>query len=611
MSLILGISAFYHDSAACLLRDASVISAAQEERFTRKKFDNRFPERSIAYCLKEAGCSVDELDYAVFYEKPLRKLDRILKTHMAATPFSADAFARFVETWIPDRMDVRRLVETELGQEFSGEVLFTGHHEAHAASSFYISSFERAALLTVDGVGEWTTTSLGAGRGNEIELLKEIRFPHSLGLLYSTFTYYTGFKVNSGEYKMMGLAPYGTPAYAKLILQELVDLKQDGSFRLNLDYFDFWRGNVMTNAQFHRCFGGPPRSPGAPIEQRHMDIAASIQAVTEEIMLALAREAKRVTGENKLCLAGGVALNCVANGRLLREGPFDDIFIPPVPGDAGAALGAALIAWHRYLGGAQQTGADIPSRPRFSPFLGPAFSDDEIGACLHAVGANFRRIADEGALLDQTVEYLDEGKVVGWFQGRMEYGPRALGARSILADPRHPQMQRTLNLKIKFRESFRPFAPAVLAERTRDYFEFDRSSAYMQFVAPMAGARRKDRPLDEDAPVGLARLHVTRSDIPAVTHVDCSARLQTVSENDNSRFYGLLKAFERRTGCGVLVNTSFNINDEPIVCTPEEAYRCFMATEMDVLVMGNWVLRKDEQQVMQEHEEDRWAATNL
>jgi carbamoyltransferase len=585
---ILGISAFYHDSAACLVRDGKIIAAAQEERFSRKKHDARFPRHAIDYCLREAGLSgAAQLDLVAFYEKPFLKFDRLLSTYLSCAPLGLRSFLKAMPVWMKEKIWLKATIRDEL--RFDGPLIFPEHHESHAASAFFPSPFESAAVLTIDGVGEWTTTSVGKGEGNQVELLEDLRFPHSLGLLYSAFTYYLGFRVNSGEYKVMGLAPYGEPKFQELILSELIDLKPDGSFRLNLRYFDFMAGLTMTNRAFDRLLGGPPRKLEAELTQRHMDLAHSIQAVAEEVMLRLALHAHAVTGSRHLCLAGGVALNCVGNGRILREGPFEKIWIQPAAGDAGGALGAALLGWHHYHKQPREIAANGDAQ--HGSLLGPAYDAAEF----------VRRQAiphvelPENELMSRVAGLLEEGKVVGWFQGRMEFGPRALGNRSILGDPRRPDMQEKLNLKIKFRESFRPFAPSVLEERASDCFELRESSPYMLVVAPV---RQELRVNNCSRPVGCvgsdfaAVLRQRRSTLPAVTHVDCSARVQTVAAADNSRFHRLLSEFERRTSCPVLVNTSFNVRGEPPVCTPEDAYRCFMHTEMDYLVLGNCLVDK-------------------
>jgi carbamoyltransferase len=592
---ILGISAYYHDSAACLVRDGEVLAAAQEERFTRRKHDHRYPASAVEFCLRRAGITAKELDYVAFYDKPLLKFERLLETYIDYAPKGLRSFLMAMPLWLREKLWIREQVSKESG--FEGKVLFTEHHESHAASAFFPSPFESAAVLTMDGVGEWATSSYGYGRGNELHLLKELHFPHSLGLLYSAFTYYTGFKVNSGEYKVMGLAPYGEPRYVKLILDELVDLREDGSLRLNMKYFDFAAGLTMTNRAFDHLFGGPPRKSETEVTQREMDLARSVQEVTEEAMLRMARHAHKETGERNLCLAGGVALNCVGNGRILREGPFEHVWVQPAAGDAGGSLGAALSVWYQYLGNERRV-EDVcgggHADGMIGAYLGPEFSDDEIEEFLLTSGARYRRV-ERRELAEWVARLLAEENIVGWFQGRMEFGPRALGARSILGDPRSPRMQSQMNLKIKFRESFRPFAPSVLRERVSDYFELDCDSPYMLLVAPVRESLRREMTADEEKRFGIEKLNVPRSTIPAVTHVDYSARVQTVRAEDNPLYHELLSEFERRTGCAVLVNTSFNVRGEPIVCTPREAYACFMRTEMDCLVMGSYVLLKSEQ----------------
>ena len=598
MTAILGISAFYHDSAAALVVDGRIVAAAQEERFTRVKHDAAFPSRAVAYCLEEAGLAAADVDYVAFYDKPLTKFERLLETYLAYAPAGFKSFRLAIPLWLKDKLHMRRMIRGALGPGCRARLVFTDHHESHAASAFFPSPFDRAAILTLDGVGEWSTTTVGVGEGSRIQLLEHVAFPHSLGLLYSAFTYYCGFKVNSGEYKLMGLAPYGRPIYKDAILERLIDLKPDGSFRLDMDYFHYCQGLTMTNGRFHDLFGGPPRPPESNLEQRHMDLAASIQWVTEEVVLRIGGEAARKTGAKNLVMAGGVALNCVANGRLLREGPFDDVWIQPAAGDAGGALGAALFVWHQLLENPRDPqGKDFQR----GSFLGPRFSTEEIGRFLAGKGVDVAPCESEGELYEQVAEHLADGKIVGWFQGRMEFGPRSLGARSIIGDPRSPAMQATMNLKIKFRESFRPFAPAVLRERASEWFEIDprHESPYMLLVAPVREEKRTPidpetlRMMQED-PDLRRRVNVVRSEVPAITHVDDSARLQTVDEDRNPRFHGLIEAFERLTGCPILVNTSFNVRGEPIVCTPEDAYRCFLATEMDVLVLEDYVIVKDD-----------------
>jgi carbamoyltransferase len=584
---ILGISAFYHDSAACLVRDGIIIAAAQEERFTRKKHDAGFPRHAIDYCLQEAGLSSSPLDLVAFYEKPFLKCDRLISTYLACAPVGLRSFLKAVPVWMKQKIWIKDAIRNEL--EFEGPIIFPEHHESHAASAFFPSPFENAAVLTIDGVGEWTTTSVGRGEGNRVELLADMRFPHSLGLLYSAFTYHLGFRVNSGEYKVMGLAPYGEPVFRDLILSELIDLKDDGSFRLNLRYFDFMAGLRMTNAAFDRLLGGPRRKPEAALTQRHMDIARSLQAVTEEVMLRLAHHAHALTGVRNLCLAGGVALNCVGNGRILREGPFDKIWIQPAAGDAGGALGAALLGWHHYHKQPRSVSGDGDTQR--GSFLGPAYDATEF---LKSAAIPHEEMG-ENELMSHLAKLLEEGKVIGWFQGRMEFGPRALGNRSILGDARSPEMQETLNLKIKFRESFRPFAPAVLRERVADCFELNQASPYMLLVAPVKESLRLNGESDGASGDFLVRLKTPRSTLPAITHIDYSARVQTVASEDNPRFHRLLSEFESKTGCPLLVNTSFNVRGEPPVCTPEDAFRCFMRTEMDYLVLGNFLLDKSKQ----------------
>jgi carbamoyltransferase len=591
MTTILGISAYYHDAAACLVRDGEIVAAAQEERFSRKRHDAGFPAHAVAYCLAEGGLALADLDYVAFYDKPLLKFERLLEQYLGVAPRGIGQFVAAMPVWLREKLFTRRLILNQL-DGFMGEVLFAEHHESHAASAFYPSPFAEAAVLTMDGVGEWATSSWGVGRGSELELLAELHYPHSLGMLYSAFTYYTGFKVNSGEYKVMGLAPYGEPRYAAVILDRLVELRDDGSFKLDMRYFNFLHGLTMTNAAFDELFGGPPRTPESPLTQREMDLAASVQQVTEEIVLRMARHVHRETGMRNLCLAGGVALNCVANGRLLREGPFERLWVQPAAGDAGGALGVALVAHHKVLG--------TPRRPRsegdgmHGSYLGPAFDDDAIATALGALGAVADRL-EPAALLDRTAALLADERVVGWFQGRMEFGPRALGARSILGDPRSPRMQSVLNLKIKYRESFRPFAPSVLREHLHEWFDLDVDSPYMLLVAPVRESRRIAMTPEQQRLFGIEKLHVPRSTIPAVTHVDYSARIQTVHPDTNPLYHALLERFHALTGCPVLVNTSFNVRGEPIVCTPEDAWRCFMRTEMDHLVIGSFVLDKAKQ----------------
>ncbi len=604
---ILGISAFYHDSAAALVVDGEIVAAAQEERFTRKKHDHEFPTQAIAYCLREAGLEPQQLDYVGFYDKPLLKFERLLETYLAFAPVGFRSFAQAMPLWLRQKLRLPREIDRGLGGRFGKRYVFTEHHESHAASAFFPSPFSEAAILTLDGVGEWATASFGVGRDRRIELSHELRFPHSLGLLYSAFTYFTGFKVNSGEYKLMGLAPYGEPRYAERIFQRLIDLKPDGSFRMDLSYFNYCQGLTMTGPRFAALFGGPARKPEGPITQREMDIAASIQLVTEEIMLRAVRHVHARTGQRKLCLAGGVALNCVGNGRILREGPFDEIWIQPAAGDAGGALGVALYIWHQLL---ERPRHSRPSDAQRGSLLGPAFAAEEIRAFLDGQGASYREFPTDDALCEHVAELMAAEKVVGWLQGRMEFGPRALGSRSILGDARSAAMQSVMNLKIKFRESFRPFAPCVLEERAADYFELGagQPSPYMLLVAPVRESRRAKLDGQLAGVSGLDKLKLQRSEIPAVTHVDYSARIQTVDAERHGRTYTLLKAFERRTGCPVMINTSFNVRGEPIVCTPEHAYRCFMATNMDVLVLERFVLLKQQQPRATEHRIDDYLA---
>jgi carbamoyltransferase len=591
---ILGISAYYHDAAAALVVDGEIVAAAQEERFTRKRHDHRFPQHAIDWCLAEAGIDAGGLDYVGFYDKPLLKFDRLIETYVDYAPGGIRSFLLALPLWLRQKLHLPREMRRGLGGKYRRRFVFAEHHESHAASAFFPSPFDEAAVLTLDGVGEWATASFGVGRGNRLELTGELRFPHSLGLLYSAFTYWCGFKVNSGEYKLMGLAPYGRPVFRDLILEKLVELRDDGSFRLAMDHFAYCNGLTMTSPRFDALFGMPPRRPEEPLTERHMDVAASIQAVTEEIVLRIARHVHARTGQRDLCMAGGVALNCVANGRVLREGPFERIWVQPAAGDAGGALGVALFIWHQLL---DRPRTARPSDAQKGSLLGPAYGDAEVESALTAARAVWRRIDDEEALLAHVAERIAAGDVVGWMQGRMEFGPRALGARSILADARDARMQSLVNTKIKFRESFRPFAPVVLAERAAEWFEMKpgEESPYMLLVAPLRESRRVPLSGEQAALRGLDALAVRRSEVPAVTHVDWSARVQTVTEERNGRFARLLRAFEARTGCPVMVNTSFNVRGEPIVCTPQDAYRCFMATDMDLLVIGSHVLRKAEQ----------------
>jgi carbamoyltransferase len=599
---ILGISAYYHDSAAALLRNGDIVAAAQEERFSRQKGDARFPRQAVDYCLRAAGVGVGDLEAVGFYDKPLLKFERILETYLGIAPRGFRSFLMAGPLWIRDKLYIDRQLRRELSYE--GPVLYSEHHEAHAASAFLPSPFDKAAILTIDGVGEWATASIGAGEGRDFEIVREVHWPDSLGLLYSAFTYYLGFKVNSGEYKVMGLAPYGQPLYVDAIYRELIDLRDDGSFRLNQKYFNYLGGLTMTSAAFDELFGGPPRVPETPLRQRDMDLARSIQAVCEEVMLRMARTAHRLTGLTDLCLAGGVALNCVGNGRVLREGPFKRLWIQPAAGDAGGALGVAQLIWHRHL--AQPRHVSSARDAMHGTYLGPAYEDDEIERFLTTVGAKYRRLGRQD-LSERVATLLAEERVVGWFDGRMEFGPRALGARSILGDPRSPRMQAQMNLKIKFREGFRPFAPSVLRERVSDYFELDVDSPYMLLVAPVREDRRLPITAEQQAQWGIDRLNVPRSDLPAITHVDYSARIQTVCRETNPHYYDLIAAFERLTGYGVLVNTSFNVRGEPIVCTPADAYRCFMRTHLDALVLGPCLLQKTEQTPMRDS--DEWQRT--
>ncbi|MGJ0424917.1 carbamoyltransferase family protein [Methylocystis sp.] len=601
---ILGISAFYHDSAAAVVEDGEIIAAAQEERFSRKKHDSRFPRHAIDYCLEAAGATPQDIDFVAFYDKPFIKFERLLETYIAFAPRGFQSFKMSLPLWLREKLFQKSLLLKEM-KAYSADVdwakrlLFAEHHFSHAASAFYPSPFKDAIVLTMDGVGEWATTSVAFGSENQLTMQRELRFPHSLGLLYSAFTYYTGFKVNSGEYKLMGLAPYGEPKYAELILDNLIDLKQDGTFRLDQSYFDYCTGLRMTNAKFDELFGGPARKPEELLTQRHMDIAASIQAVTEEIVLRLTRALAKETGARNLCLAGGVALNCVANGKLLRDGSFDQIWIQPAAGDAGGALGAALAAYYGYKKNSRSlNGGGDAMR---GSYLGPSFPQAEIERRLRAVGARFEAMA-EGDLIEAAARDLADEKAVGWFQGRMEFGPRALGGRSILGDPRSDTMQKTLNLKIKYRESFRPFAPSVLREDVADWFELEGDSPYMLLVADVAAKHRHAMTTEQQNLFGIDKLNVPRSSIPAVTHVDYSARIQTVHQETNPRYHALLSAFKRLTACPVLVNTSFNVRGEPIVCTPEDAFGCFMGTEMDTLVIGDCYLRKDDQNASLKHD---------
>ena len=594
---VLGISAFYHDSAAALIEDGHLASAAQEERFTRKKHDSGFPEKAVQFCLDRAGIKMADIDYVAFYDKPFLKFERLLETYLAYAPRGFNSFRMAMPLWLKEKLFQKMLLRDEMKKwepdfDWQKRLLFGEHHQSHAASAFFPSPFEEAAVLTMDGVGEWATTSLGYGKGNSLEMLKELHFPHSLGLLYSAFTYYTGFKVNSGEYKVMGLAPYGEPRFKDLILDKIVDLKEDGTFRLDQSYFDYCTGLRMTNDKFADVFGIKRRTPEEELTQVHMDLAASVQAVTEEIVLRLGRSVRKETGARNICLAGGVALNCVANGKLLRENVFDNIWVQPAAGDAGGAVGAAFAAYHGFMGQPRKLNGHMDGMA--GSYLGPEYTDDEIAERLTAVGARLTRL-DHAQMIDQTAQALADSKAVGWMQGRMEFGPRSLGARSILGDARSPSMQKTLNLKVKYRESFRPFAPAVLREDLGKYFDIKTDSPYMLMVAPVNEDRRRAMTPAEEALFGIDKLNVPRSDIPAVTHVDYSARIQTVHKETNPAFHELLEAFKAKTGCSVLVNTSFNVRGEPIVCTPEDAFRCFMGSEIEVLVVGNCLLRKEDQ----------------
>ena len=595
---ILGLSAFYHDSAACIVKDGEILAAVQEERFSRIKHDKKFPGLAISYCIKQANISPSEIDHVVFYEKPKIKFRRIVETYLAFAPKGVKTFLPAMESWLNQKVFLKSVIRKELSDKISDAVdwksrlLFSEHHLSHAASAFYPSPFEESAILTLDGVGEWTTTSLALGKGNDIQIIKEIHFPHSLGLLYSAFTYYTGFKVNSGEYKVMGLAPYGEPKYAKTIKDKLVAIAEDGSFQLDMKYFDFATGFTMTNDKFHHIFGGPPRKSESKLSQKEMDIAASIQKVTEEIVVKLAKSIAEKTGEKNLCLAGGVALNCVANGVLLREKIFDDVWIQPASGDAGGALGAALAGWYLYHGKQRKTTGDRDSMR--GSYLGPEFSDQEIRVALENCNAKYDRL-EEFDLIDRVTTALTQGKAVGWMNGRMEFGPRALGNRSIIADPRSQTMQTQLNLKIKFRESFRPFAPSVLEKHLSEWFEIERESPYMLFVADLEKSRRYEMTQEQKKLFGMEKLKVPRSSVPAITHVDYSARIQTVHEDTNPRYHALIKRFYEKTGCPMLVNTSFNVRGEPIACSPRDAFKCFMGTDLDVLVIGNFILFKADQ----------------
>jgi carbamoyltransferase len=598
---ILGLSAYYHDSAACLVRDGEIVAAAQEERFTRRKHDHNFPRHAVDYCLREAGIGPEQLNAVVFYDKPWIKFERLLSTYLAFAPQGLKSFIKAMPLWLKEKLWMDDLIKDEVGYE--GSLLYTAHHQSHAASAFFPSPFERAAVLTIDGVGEWATASWGVGHDNRVDVQYELNFPHSLGLLYSAFTYYTGFKVNSGEYKVMGLAPYGQPKYVDLILKHLMDVREDGSLRMDMKYFNYCQGLTMTSEAFHELFGGPPRAPESKLTERDMDLARSVQEVTELVMLRMARHVRKETGERHLCLAGGVALNCVANGKILREKIFDDIWIQPAAGDAGGALGAALFAWHQIMDKPRRvtTGRDSQR----GSYLGPAYPEIEIETWLQQQGLPYHKLTND-TLPDVIAKLIDEQSVIGWHSGRMEFGPRALGARSILGDARSPAMQSMMNLKIKFRESFRPFAPSCLADDVNEYFELDGPSPYMLLVADVQAARRREMTADQQALFGIDMLNVPRSDIPAVTHVDYSARVQTVDPHEHPPYFRLLEAFKKRTGYGVLINTSFNVRGEPVVCTPKDAYLCFMRTGIDVLVLENLVLYKKEQPALRD--DANWRA---
>lgn len=596
---IVGISAFYHDSAAALLNNGIITAAAQEERFSRNKHDPEFPHKAIGYCLKEAGITPEHIEYLVFYDKPIVKFERLLETYLSFVPAGWSSFRRAMPLWLSKKLHLPKLIGREL--DWKGKILFAEHHESHAASAFFPSPFEESAIICFDGVGEWATTTWGIGSENRIELIEQISFPHSLGLLYSAFTYYAGFKVNSGEYKLMGLAPYGEPRYVDAILNEIIDVKHDGSFHMDMTFFNYCQGLTMTNSKFDRLFGGPPRRPEGKLTQRDMDIAASIQKVTEDIVLKISRYVYENTGKENLCLAGGVALNCVANGRLKRESPFKNIWVQPASGDAGGALGAALAIWHHYLDKPRQVKSGKDSM--FGAYLGPAFSREEIKSYLQGNAFPYKEL-DDDQICNEVAKRLQNGEVIGWFQGRMEFGPRALGARSIIGDARNPQMQKKMNLKIKYRESFRPFAPSVLREQVSEWFEYDGDSPYMLMVACIKDAKRLAISGEQEKLFGIDKLNVQRSDVPAITHVDYSARIQTVDGKFNERYYKMINKFFEDTGCPVIINTSFNVRGEPIVCTPEDAYKCFMRTEMDTLVLENFILAKDEQPVW--HEEKDW-----
>jgi carbamoyltransferase len=587
---ILGISAFYHDSAVCLIEDGEIIFAAQEERYTRKKHDSSFPINAIKDCFINSGITAENVDYVAFYDKPFLKFERILETYLAYAPLGIRSFLMAMPLWIRKKLWIKELIRNEL--DYDSRIIFPEHHMSHAASGFFASPYQEAAFLTMDGVGEWATTSYGTGKGNEVQMLAEIQFPHSLGLLYSAFTYYTGFRVNSGEYKVMGLAPYGEPKYKDLILENLIDVQDDGSFKMNMDYFNYCAGLTMTSRKFHKLFGGPPRKPESNLTQKEMDLARSVQEVTEEIVLKMARHVKKETGMDYLCLAGGVALNCVANGKLLRSGLFDDIWIQPAAGDAGGALGCALFTWYQYLGNSRK--ADNRTDFMKGAYLGPQFQNDTIESFLNQNSYPYIKLNDD-EISEKIADLISDAKVIGWFQGKMEFGPRALGARSIIGDARSSEMQKTMNLKIKHRESFRPFAPSIMAEHISDYFEIDRASPYMLLVANIREEKQISMTEEQKSYFGLEKLNVVRSEVPAITHVDYSARIQSVNQETNPIYHQMLTKFYERYGCSVIVNTSFNVRGEPIVCTPEDAYLCFMRTEMDYLIMGNYLLDKTEQ----------------
>jgi carbamoyltransferase len=587
---ILGISAFYHDSAACLLKNGQIIAAAQEERFTRKKHDQTFPTNAISYCIDHAGIKNEALDYVAFYDKPFLKFERILETYLTYAPFGIGSFLKAIPLWIKKKIWIKELIKDELN--YSGKIIFPEHHESHAASAFFPSPFQEAAFITMDGVGEWATSSFGIGKDNKIELLADIQFPHSLGLLYSAFTYYTGFRVNSGEYKVMGLAPYGNPKYKDLIYKHLIDVKDDGSFKMNMDYFNYCAGLTMTNSKFHKLFGGSPRKPESKLTQKEMDLARSVQEVTEEIVMKIAKHVRKLTGMKYLCLAGGVALNCVANGKLLRSGQFEDIWIQPAAGDAGGAVGCALFTWYQYLENKRKS--DNETDLMKGAYLGPEYKNYSIESFLKKNKYSYQTLSDT-ELPEKIADLIANEKVIGWFQGRMEFGPRALGSRTIIGDARSPEMQKTMNLKIKYRESFRPFAPSIRAENISDYFEIDRESPYMLLVANVQKDKQIKMSEKQNSYFGLEKLNTVRSKVPAVTHVDYSARIQSVNKKTNPRYHQMLTKFNEKYGCPVIVNTSFNVRGEPIVCTPKDAYLCFMRTEMDYLIMGNYLLDKKEQ----------------